>query len=460
MNSVESLSVFDGRYQKAVRSLAPIFSEAGLIRHRIEVEVRWLIYLGQHLSLFQLSPPDIQALHSLLPVADEAITRVKAIEATTNHDVKAVEYYIKESLETIKLARLKEWVHFACTSEDINNTAYALMLKKGVGVLVESARTLLHEIEDFAFANKAVPMMSRTHGQPASPTTVGKEMINFAHRLREAILAVEQVSIKAKLNGATGNFNAHRFVFPDIDWLKASRTFIEDSLQLEALTWTTQINTYSSISELMHALIRLASILIDFDRDLWGYIALDYFKQKLKEGEVGSSTMPHKVNPIDFENSEGNLGLGIALMEHLATKLQQSRFQRDLTDSTVLRNLGLAFGYVLIAINATRRGCSKLSVHHERIAADLNQQWALLAEPYQMLLRVSGIDDPYERMKALTRGTNINQQGLHQFVDTLDGLDSQTRQRLKDLTPQAYVGAAVELVDLYQQTFRASSSTL
>ena len=450
MGNLKALSVHDGRYAKAVASLVEIFSEYGLIRHRVVVEIEWLKFISADLGLFKLDGPGVAALDGIVSQFDETDAQaVKDIEKTTNHDVKAVEYFIKDKMSKAGLSNLREWVHFACTSDDINNTSYALMMREGRSVVVKALGDFIEKIEEKAKAYKAIPMMSRTHGQPATPTTAGKEFINFAWRLSQELAHLKACPIQAKLNGATGNYNAHHFVFPDIDWIAAGERFLSNSLNVEPLFYTTQINPNAYLSAMLHTLIRSAATVIDFDRDLWGYISLGYLRQRPKEGETGSSTMPHKVNPIDFENSEGNMGLAISMMEHLAVKLQKSRFQRDLSDSTVLRSLGAAFGYYLIGIKSALRGMGKIAITESALAADLEGNPELLAEPFQTAMRVFGEENPYERLKALTRGQKIGKDELTAFVNTLEKVPEDFRERMRALTPATYVGVAERLVDHY-----------
>ncbi len=450
MEDIQALTALDGRYKKITEGLRKIFSEYGLIHYRVFVEVKWLIFLGQELKLITLTEDEITNIKTISKDFDvKSAAKVKEIEATTNHDVKAVEYYIKAELDAKGLGHLKEWVHFACTSEDINNTAYALMLEAGRNFLVENLKEVLGKIEELAKKYQSVPMMSRTHGQPASPTTVGKEFINFAWRIKHEIHNLEKVEIQAKINGATGNFNAHHFVYPDIGWIKSSEVFISKYLGITPLLFTTQINPNHYISEVLHVMIRLASTIIDLNRDMWGYISFGYFKQKVKAGEVGSSTMPHKVNPIDFENGEGNMGMAISLMEYMATKLLNSRFQRDLTDSTVLRNLGSVFGYFLIGVKNTLKGLNKVELNSLKLEEDLKENPELLAEPIQTAMRVFGEENPYEKLKALTRGEKITPEVLSQFIDTLTKVPQEFKQRMKTLTPETYVGLAERLVEEY-----------
>ncbi|SLM27895.1 Adenylosuccinate lyase [Desulfamplus magnetovallimortis] len=450
MLSLKALSVLDGRYSKAIESLTEIFSEYGLIRYRIHVETEWLKFLSTDLKLFEIDEAAISLIDAILENFDhKAASRVKEIESSTNHDVKAVEYYIKEQLEQVGLLSIREWVHFACTSDDINNTAYAMMVKDGRAVVLESLSLLIEKIEEKAKLYKALPMMSRTHGQPATPTTAGKEFINFAWRLDRERELIQNCSIQAKINGATGNYNAHYFVFPEIDWIAASERFLSHKLGLEPLIYTTQINPNAYLAYILHAMVRSAAVVVDFDRDMWGYISLGYFRQMLKKGETGSSTMPHKVNPIDFENSEGNMGVAISLMEHLAVKLQKSRFQRDLSDSTVLRSLGSLFGYYLIGLKSALRGLGKIAIDEKRLEEDLDANPELLAEPFQTAMRVYGEENPYERLKELTRGRRIGKDELEKFVNGLQKIPEPFKERMRTLTPAGYTGLAETLVDTY-----------
>ncbi len=450
MDNITALSVLDGRYKRLVQELEEIFSEYGLIKHRVYVEIQWLKFLVNELKLAEMTPSDLEKLTTISSDFNiDSAKRVKAIEKTTNHDVKAVEYYIKEQLAELGLSSVKEWIHFSCTSEDINNTSYALMIKEGRGIISSTLAEVLKTIEDLGRKYKSIPMMSRTHGQPASPTTVGKEFINFAWRIKEELESLKKADIQGKFNGATGNFNAHHFVYPETDWIRASSTFLSEYLGITPLLFTTQINPYSYIASILHAVIRLASIIIDLDRDMWGYISLGYFKQKLKEGEVGSSTMPHKVNPIDFENSEGNMGIAISMMEHLSVKLLNSRFQRDLSDSTVLRNLGAAFGYFQIGLKSALKGLSKIDLNKAIIEKDLSENPELLAEPIQTAMRVFGEENPYEKLKELTRGKKITQEILNDFINSLEKVPSDFKNRMKDLSVDKYIGVAEILVDRY-----------
>lgn len=450
MNNLDAISVVDGRYAKHTDELRDIFSEYGLIKHRVFVEVEWLKFILSKLGFDEAPQGVIDAIDAIYTGFNtESGLMVKKFESVTNHDVKSVEYYVKDQLENRGLGHLKEWVHFCCTSEDINNTSYALMIKKGKKIVCDTLREVLEKIETLARDNKAVPMMARTHGQPATPTTVGKEFINFAARFRRELDILEKIEVECKFSGATGNWNAHVAAKPDVDWLAAAEDFISNSLGAKPLIWTTQINNYHYISEIFHALIRICSTLIDMDRDIWTYISLAYFKQKPKEGEVGSSTMPHKINPIDFENSEGNSGVAISLMEHLSTKLLNSRLQRDLTDSTVLRNIGIIFGYILISLKNCKKGLSKIEVNYPKIAEDLEENLELLAEPVQTVMRVYGEENPYEKLKGLTRGKKIERAALDEFIDSLEKVPADVKEKLKKLTPSTYLGIAEKLVDEY-----------
>jgi len=450
-HALTALSPLDGRYANKLEALAPIFSEFGLIKARVTVEVHWLTALCAASDI-----PEARALSSaerarLLAIASEFSAadgaRVKQIECTTNHDVKAVEYFIKEQLANSSLADLGEFVHFACTSEDINNLSHALQLKEGLQPIRHSQQQIIARLEELARALKDVPMLARTHGQPASPTTLGKELAVFVARLRRQSNSIDAVEICGKMNGAVGNFNAHLSAYPAVDWIALSGNVIESSLGLTQTLFTTQIEPHDYMAELFHAMIRWNQILLDLDRDLWTYISQGYFKQKTVAGEVGSSTMPHKVNPIDFENSEGNIGLGAALFAHLASKLQVSRLQRDLSDSTVIRNIGTAFGYSLTAYQATLKGLGKLEVNFAGIAADLEDAWEVLAEPIQTVMRKACIDEPYEKLKALTRGKRITREDIQRFVESLELADDD-RTRLLEMTPSSYVGLGGKLVDL------------
>ena len=448
LSSLTAISPVDGRYARQTAELREIFSEYGLIRYRVQVEVAWLKLLANHPGIPEVPKLSNEAINHLNMLVDgfneEMAARVKEIERTTNHDVKAVEYFIKEHLSgNAELDAIKEFVHFACTSEDINNLSYALMLKEArEKVLVPQMDTLVDTLADMAEAMADIPMLSRTHGQPASPTTVGKEFANVAYRLARQAKQLRDVQIMGKINGATGNYNAHLSAYPDINWYELSEQFVR-SLGLAWNPYTIQIEPHDWIAEFFHTLIRYNTILIDFDRDVWGYISLGFFKQKTVAGEIGSSTMPHKVNPIDFENSEGNLGLANALFDHLAQKLPISRWQRDLTDSTVLRNLGVGVAHTVIALKATMKGLGKLEVNEERLRADLDENWEVLAEPIQTVMRRYGIPEPYEKLKDLTRGRRVNKDIMQSFVDGLE-LPEDAKQRLREMTPASYIGNAAQ----------------
>ena len=451
VSGLRAISPADGRYADKVNDLRDIFSEYGLIRFRVLVEVRWLQTLADEKNVAELaaiSPVMKDVLNNIVDdfSLDDA-ERIKAIEATTNHDVKAVEYYIREKLgDGPETAALKGFLHFACTSEDINNLSYALMLRVArKDVLIPKMRKLRNQLQAMAKSHAAVPMLSRTHGQTASPTTVGKEFANVVKRLETADRKFADVVIRGKFNGAVGNFNAHVIAYPEVDWRGVSQRFI-DSLGLEQNTHTTQIEPHDWTAEYAHALVRYNTILIDLCRDIWGYVSLGYFTQKVAKNEVGSSTMPHKVNPIDFENAEGNLGMSTALLSHFAEKLPISRWQRDLTDSTVQRNFGVAIGYNVIAMHSTLKGLGKLQINEAAIAADVNNAWEVLAEAVQTVMRRYGIPEPYEKLKALTRGQAVTKELLQTFITGLEIPDAE-RQRLLDLTPQSYIGLAVELAN-------------
>lgn len=443
-----ALSPLDGRYASKVAELRPVFSEFGLIRRRVAVEVAWLEALCDDPKL-----PEARALadgeRTLLNGIAESFSpedaqRVKEIEATTNHDVKAVEYFLKERLKPTSLADLSEFVHFACTSEDINNMAHALMLRDGLAVLRVVQDELVQKLAAFARETASEPMLAHTHGQPASPTTLGKELAVFADRLSRVSARLDALPMPAKMNGAVGCFNAHLSAYPDVDWPALARRVIEGKFGLKQNLLTTQIEPHDGIAELFDALCRWNTILLDLDRDVWMYISMHYLGQRTIAGEVGSSTMPHKVNPIDFENSEGNLGLANALLGHMARKLPVSRMQRDLTDSTVLRNMGIAFGYSLAAYRATIKGLGKVTVNRPQLAADLDANWEVLAEPIQTVMRKLGKPNPYEQLKALTRGKKVTRETMRAFIESLD-LPDADRERLLALTPASYTGMAEEL---------------
>lgn len=448
VNALNAISPLDGRYQNKVSALRPLLSEAGFMHHRVIVEIEWLKALANagFAELPAFSPAALSKLEALKNDFSEAdAKRIKEFEATTNHDVKAVEYFIKERFQADdELKRAAEFVHFACTSEDINNMSHALMLQAArKHVIVPSLQGLLNSLRVYAHQFADIPMMCRTHGQPASPSTLGKEFANVAHRLQRAIIAIEQVELPAKMNGAVGNYNAHLSAYPNHDWEALSRNLIE-SLGLTFNPYTIQIEPHDGIAALMDAIARANTIVIDLSRDIWGYISLGYFKQRLKAGEVGSSTMPHKVNPIDFENAEGNLGMANAVLKHLAEKLPISRWQRDLTDSTVLRNLGVGLGYSVLAYDSCLRGLGKLEVNTAAIAAEIDNAWELLAEPVQTVMRRYGLPNPYEQLKELTRGKGITQEALQTFIAGLE-LPEAEKQRLLTMTPAQYIGKAAEL---------------
>ena len=449
LSALTAVSPIDGRYGSKTQSLRPIFSEYGLIRFRVMVEVRWLQHLASHSQIIEVAPFSKEAndlLNNLASDFKESYAeRIKEIERTTNHDVKAVEYFIKEQVAHLpELAKINEFIHFACTSEDINNLSHALMLRSGRDeVMLPTMQKIIDAIKNLAQQFADTPMLSRTHGQPASPTTLGKEMANVAYRLQRQVTQIKAVPLLGKINGAVGNYNAHFSAYPEINWEQNAQDFIEKELGLTFNPYTTQIEPHDYIAELYDAIARFNTILIDFDRDVWGYISLGYFKQKTIAGEIGSSTMPHKVNPIDFENSEGNLGIANAIMQHLASKLPVSRWQRDLTDSTVLRNLGVGLAHSLIAYEATLKGISKLEINITRLANDLNNCWEVLAEPIQTVMRRYGVENPYEKLKELTRGKGITPEALLTFIDTLSIPDS-AKAELKKLTPANYIGNAVE----------------
>lgn len=448
LSTLTAISPLDGRYASKCDALRPYLSEFGLIHARVTVEIRWLQALANHTQIKELPAFSDDTLAHLNAIVanfnqDNAV-RIKEIERTTNHDVKAVEYFLKEQIADInELAGAGEFIHFACTSEDINNLSHALMLKSARDVLVVPMQKIVDEIATLANKYADTPMLSRTHGQTASPTTLGKEMANVAYRLHRQLKQFNSVELLGKINGAVGNYNAHLSAYPDIDWGKHAQNFVE-SLGLTFNPYTTQIEPHDYMAELFDALRRFNTILIDFNRDVWGYISLGYFKQKLKEGEVGSSTMPHKVNPIDFENSEGNLGLANAVLAHLGEKLPISRWQRDLTDSTVLRNMGVGFAQSLIAFEACLKGIGKLEINETRLADDLDNAQEVLAEPIQTVMRRYNVEKPYEKLKALTRGQAMTRQMMVDFVngDELSAVPTAERERLAKLTPATYIGNA------------------
>jgi adenylosuccinate lyase len=449
LSSLTAVSPLDGRYGRATAALRSICSEYGLIYYRVVVEIRWLQMLAEHSAITEVPPFDKDAnalLENIIQNFSEAdAQRVKDIEATTNHDVKAVEYFLKEKIagnDAIKA--VSEFIHFACTSEDINNLSHGLILGAARNdVLLPKADAIITAVDELATRYANVPMLARTHGQPASPTTLGKEMANVAQRLRRQRQQIAEVELLGKINGAVGNYNAHIASYPEVDWPQVAEAFVT-SLGLGWNPYTTQIEPHDYIAEMFDAIARFNTILIDFDRDIWAYISLGYFRQKVVEGEVGSSTMPHKVNPIDFENSEGNLGIANAVLGHLAAKLPISRWQRDLTDSTVLRNVGVGIGYSVLAYSSTLRGIGKLQADIDAIAEDLDRHWEVLAEAVQTVMRRYGIEKPYEKLKALTRGKkNITSESLREFVATLD-IPESARQSLLAMTPATYIGNAAD----------------
>lgn len=451
MTPLTALSPIDGRYASKADSLRPYLSEFGLIKARVTVEVRWLQSLADNSAIGELAAFDNENnafLDSIVDDFSEADAQaIKDIEATTNHDVKAVEYFIKDKFRgNQQLEDSLEFIHFACTSEDINNLSYALMLKDSRELVVAKMQQVTDSIVDLAIAHADQPMLSRTHGQTASPTTLGKEMANVAYRLARQIKQINQVELLGKINGAVGNYNAHLSAYPDVDWQAHAEQFINQSLELTFNPYTTQIEPHDYIAELFDVVKRFNTILIDFNRDIWQYISLGYFKQRLKDGEVGSSTMPHKVNPIDFENSEGNLGVANAMLAHLGEKLPISRMQRDLSDSTVLRNIGVGLAQSMIAFDACLKGVGKLELNEQRLNDDLNQAQEVLAEPIQTVMRRYRVENPYEKLKALTRGNAMTREAMLTFVesDELSSVSEADKERLRALTPATYTGNAAE----------------
>ena len=449
LSHLSALSPLDGRYASKTNALRPILSEAGFMHHRVKVEVAWLIALSE--AGFAELPPFSKSARALLEglasnFTEDDAARIKSIEAVTNHDVKAVEYWLKEKVNDVpELVKASEFIHFACTSEDINNTSHGMMLKTARDeILLPQLASVIAKLTELAHQHAELPMMSRTHGQPASPTTLGKEMANVVARLKRASERIAGVQILGKMNGAVGNYNAHLSAYPDIDWAAFSRKVIEGKLGLTFNPHTIQIEPHDYIAELFDAIARTNTILLDLNRDIWGYISIGYFKQRTKAGEIGSSTMPHKVNPIDFENSEGNLGMANAVLKHMSEKLPVSRWQRDLTDSTVLRNIGVGFGYSVLAYDSCLRGLNKLEVNPERLAADLNESWEVLAEPIQTVMRRYGIENPYEQLKELTRGKGITKEALREFIQGLT-IPTEEKKRLLDMTPASYIGLAAQL---------------
>lgn len=451
LSSLTAISPIDGRYSSKCDALRDIFSEYGLLKYRVQVEVTWLKKLAACEGI-----PEVPALSAEASDFLDGIVknfsindaqRIKDIEKTTNHDVKAVEYFLKEQVAKVpELAKISEFIHFSCTSEDINNNSHGLMLLNGRDqVLLPALRQIIEAVKELAHRYRDLPMLSRTHGQPATPTTLGKEMANVCYRLYRQYEQIKDVKILGKINGAVGNYNAHMVAYPNVDWRKFSEEFVT-SLGLQWNPYTTQIEPHDYVAELFNAIARFNTILMDFDRDIWGYISIGHFKQKTIAGEIGSSTMPHKVNPIDFENSEGNIGIANALFAHLGQKLPVSRWQRDLTDSTVLRNIGVAFGYSMIAYQSSLKGISKLEANPDNLAEDLDHNWEVLAEPFQTVMRKYAVEKPYEKLKALTRGRRVNAQIMQDFIDTIE-IPEDAKAELRKLTPATYIGRAVQFVD-------------
>ncbi|MGG8470250.1 adenylosuccinate lyase [Rahnella sp. PAMC25617] len=451
LSSLTAVSPVDGRYGDKVSALRTIFSEFGLLKFRVQVEVRWLQKLAACAEIKEVPAFDADAnafLDQIVANFDvNDAQRIKDIEKTTNHDVKAVEYFLKEKVAAIPaLHAVSEFIHFACTSEDINNLSHALMLQTArQDVVLPYWKQIIDAVKGLAHKYRDIPLLSRTHGQPATPSTIGKELANVAYRMDRQLKQLQNVEILGKINGAVGNYNAHIVAYPEVNWHQFSEEFVT-SLGVTWNPYTTQIEPHDYIAELFDCVARFNTILIDFDRDIWGYIALNHFKQRTIAGEIGSSTMPHKVNPIDFENSEGNLGLSNAVLQHLASKLPVSRWQRDLTDSTVLRNLGVGLGYALIAYQATMKGVSKLEVNEANLANELDHNWEVLAEPIQTVMRRYGIEKPYEKLKELTRGKRVDAAGMQAFIDSLE-LPEEEKVRLKAMTPGNYIGRATTMVD-------------
>lgn len=451
LSSLTAVSPIDGRYGDKVSALRTIFSEFGLLKFRVQVEVRWLQKLAATAQINEVPSFDVDANAYLDEIVanfcEKDAMRIKEIERTTNHDVKAVEYFLKEKVANIPaLHAVSEFIHFACTSEDINNLSHALMLQTArKDVLLPQWRQIIDKVKAMAHEYRDLPLLSRTHGQPATPSTIGKEFANVAYRLERQYRQLTQVEILGKINGAVGNYNAHIVAYPEVNWHEFSETFVT-SLGIQWNPYTTQIEPHDYIAELFDCVSRFNTIVLDFDRDIWGYVALNHFKQRTIAGEIGSSTMPHKVNPIDFENSEGNLGLANAVLGHLSSKLPVSRWQRDLTDSTVLRNLGVGLGYSLIAYQSTMKGLNKLEVNEQHLLDELDQNWEVLAEPIQTVMRRYGIEKPYEKLKELTRGKRVTAEGMKQFIDSL-ALPESEKARLKEMTPANYIGYAVTFVN-------------
>lgn len=447
LSALTAISPIDGRYGSKTASLRGVFSEFGLIKNRVVVEVRWLQCLSAHPAIIEV-PAFTDSANSFLDrlvaeFSEEDALSIKTIESTTNHDVKAVEYFLKKAvLKNAEINAVSEFIHFACTSEDINNLSHALMLKEGRVIIRQQMTAIVDKLVELSHAHASTAMLSRTHGQTASPSTIGKEFANVVARLRRQISQLDSIELLGKLNGAVGNYNAHFSAYSEVDWQQTAKQFVE-GLGIDWNPYTTQIEPHDYIAELFDALARFNTIIIDLDRDIWGYISMGFFKQRVIEGEVGSSTMPHKVNPIDFENSEGNLGLANAIFSHMSAKLPISRWQRDLTDSTVLRNMGVGIGYSLIAYASTLKGLGKLEINLQRLSDDLDNSWEVLAEPIQTVMRRYNIEEPYEKLKALTRGQTINRETLDRFIDTLD-IPAKAKDELRLLSPSTYIGNAID----------------
>ena len=447
LSALTAISPIDGRYGSKTASLRGVFSEFGLIKNRVVVEVRWLQCLSAHPAIIEV-PAFTDSANSFLDrlvaeFSEEDALSIKTIESTTNHDVKAVEYFLKKAvLKNAEINAVSEFIHFACTSEDINNLSHALMLKEGRVIIRQQMTAIVDKLVELSHAHASTAMLSRTHGQTASPSTIGKEFANVVARLRRQISQLDSIELLGKLNGAVGNYNAHFSAYSEVDWQQTAKQFVE-GLGIDWNPYTTQIEPHDYIAELFDVLARFNTIIIDLDRDIWGYISMGFFKQRVIEGEVGSSTMPHKVNPIDFENSEGNLGLANAIFSHMSAKLPISRWQRDLTDSTVLRNMGVGIGYSLIAYASTLKGLGKLEINLQRLSDDLDNSWEVLAEPIQTVMRRYNIEEPYEKLKALTRGQTINRETLDRFIDTLD-IPAKAKDELRLLSPSTYIGNAID----------------
>ncbi len=447
LSALTAISPIDGRYGSKTESLRGVFSEFGLIKNRVVVEVRWLQCLSANPAVIEV-PAFTDSANSFLDrlvteFSEEDALSIKTIESTTNHDVKAVEYFLKQAVsKNAEINAVSEFIHFACTSEDINNLSHALMLKEGRVIIRQQMTAIVDKLVELSHAHASTAMLSRTHGQTASPSTIGKEFANVVARLRRQISQLDSIELLGKLNGAVGNYNAHFSAYSEVDWQQTAKQFVE-GLGIDWNPYTTQIEPHDYIAELFDALARFNTIIIDLDRDIWGYISMGFFKQRVIEGEVGSSTMPHKVNPIDFENSEGNLGLANAIFSHMSAKLPISRWQRDLTDSTVLRNMGVGIGYSLIAYASTLKGLGKLEINLQRLSDDLDNSWEVLAEPIQTVMRRYNIEEPYEKLKALTRGQTINRETLDRFIDTLD-IPAKAKDELRLLSPSTYIGNAID----------------